>query len=450
MCSALSKPNRTTRGRPEAYPRGMKLDLDWDPALKFRRGSHDRLCGIAVFYDFRWRDIFPDERTQFKRGQALARTVIEKCPDGLTPALLLTRRKDVEQGFRKTSNYLLFVVNIDEWRSTTENPTYSYLADHLAVDPHELKDFANLSEFGDPEKVRAFVSRQLDVEQVAEWLADDTSRLDRLAELLDLGPSAGVSFTQALDALGALSELGSEELQTLTDFVVRLTDADQRADLFRGATQDEAGRRVAGVVLRERLEDRVADARADLRAYQELLAGQETTETDMQRFLADHPLLFGLEYASIRPQTAGPSGAMDFMLERFDGYNDLVELKGPGDKIIKAPSQPAQSGVPSPHNYKLSSGLSQALAQAMAYRDRLTRFGTAAEELHGIPNPREPRLLIVLGRLASLETHQRHVLQELNRSLHRVEVIPYDLIATRAEATLTNIIAYLGVEPDAP
>ena len=137
---------------------------------------------------------------------------------------------------------------------------------------------------------------------------------------------------------------------------------------------------------------------------------------------------------------------MDFVLERFDGFNDLVELKGPGDRIIKAPSQRPQSGVPSPHSYKLSSGLSQALAQAMAYRDRLTRFGTAAEELHGIPNPREPRLLIVLGRLSALESHQTHVLQELNRSLHRAEILPYDLIATRAEATLANIETYLGLD----
>jgi hypothetical protein len=426
----------------------MKLDLEWDPALNFRWGSQERLCGIRVFYAFRWRALFPDERTQFKRGQALARTVIEKCPESLTPALLLTRRKDVDQGFRKTATYLLFVVNIDEWRSTAENPAYSYLADHLAVDPQELKEFADLSELGDPEKVRAFVSRQLDVEQVAEWLGEDTSRLQRLTEIVDFGAFRGSSVTQTLDALGALGQLSSEEVQTLTDFVTRLTDADQRADLFRGATQDEAGRRVAGVVLRERVEDRVADARDDLSAYQELLAGERTTETDMQRFLAEHPLLFGLEYASIRPQTAGPSGAMDFVLERFDGYNDLVELKGPGDKIIKAPSQQPQSGVPSPHNYKLSSGLSQALAQAMAYRDRLTRFGSAAEELHGIPNPREPRLLIVLGRQSALESHQRHVLQELNRSLHRAEIIPYDLIASRAEATLTNIVTYLGLKPE--
>jgi hypothetical protein len=422
----------------------MKLALDWEPQLKARWGARERLCGIRVFHDFRWRDVFPDERTHFKNGQILARTVKEQCPEGLVPALLLTRREDVEQGLRTTDSHFLFVLNIDEWRSTPGNPALSYIANHLPIDPTELGEFAHLSELGDPEEVRAFVERQLDVEQVAAWLEQDPSRLLRLAELVELGVGQPVALEKALDAIGALSELEDAQLQQLVAFVVRLTDPEQLADLFRGATTEEAGRRVAGVVLRERIEDRVCDARRDLDAYSALLANAKTTETDMQRFLAGHPLLFGLEYASIRPQTTGPSGAMDFILERFDGYNDLVELKGPNDKIIKAPRHQIGSGVPSPHSYKLSGGLSQALAQAMTYRDRLTRFASAAQELHGISNPREPRLLIVLGRMASLEEHQQNVLFELNRSLHRAEVVPYDVIATRARATLDNIVNYLG------
>lgn len=168
----------------------------------------------------------------------------------------------------------------------------------------------------------------------------------------------------------------------------------------------------------------------------------------MQRFLAEHPLLFGLEYASIRPQVSGPSGSMDFVLERFDGYNDLVELKGPNQAIIQAPVHEQGKAVPSPHSYRLSSALAQALAQAMAYRDRLTRFSSAAEELNGIPKPREPRLLIVLGRLSTLADHQRRVLLELNRSLHRAEIVPYDLIAQRAQKTLDNLTRYLTGGPD--
>jgi len=407
----------------------MELDLEWDPPLKTRSGAAQRLCGIRVFYDFAWRDVFPDQRTQFQRGQILAQTVQEQCPDELEPALLLTRRTDVAQGYRTTDTHSLYVVNIDEWLRTPDNAALAYLANHLPVDASA---------------VRAFVEDQLNVGHVAEWLGQDTERLAQLAQVVDLRSIQPTSPQQAVDAITTLGALDPEDVDKLIEFVVRLTDAGQRAELFRGATQDEPGRRLAALVLQERTDDRVADAHRDLADYKALLDGQETTETEMQRFLAEHPLLFGLDYASIQPQASGPSGWMDFVLERFDGYNDLVELKGPNEEIIRAPAHLEGTAVPSPHTYRLSPALAQALAQAMAYRDRLTRFAEAAAELHGIRGePREPRLLIVVGRLSMLAEHQRRVLRELNRSLHRAEVIPYDLIALRAEKIIENIERYI-------
>jgi hypothetical protein len=140
---------------------------------------------------------------------------------------------------------------------------------------------------------------------------------------------------------------------------------------------------------------------------------------------------------------------MDFLLERFDGYNDVVELKGPNEpSSVPASKHPARGslGVPAPHRYRLGKGLAHALPQALAYRDRLNRHPGAAEEFHGIRNAREPRLLIVLGRESDLADHERLVLLELNRSLHRAEVVPYDVIAQRTEATLANISTYLGLD----
>ena len=432
------------------YPCWVDLDLEWDPLLRSRWGAPEHLCGIRVFHDFDWLDVFPDERTHFKNGQILARTVQAQTPDGLIPALLLTRRTDVQQGFIMTATHSLFVVNIDEYRRTPGNPALSYLANHLAVDAAQLQEFTQLSELGDPDAVRARFMRQMDVEQVVAWLNEDDGRLQRLTELIDIGARSPATMQELLDSITALGELTDQQIQQLIELTVGLTHEDHRADLIRGATTDEVGRRVAGQVLHERIADRVSDARRALRRYEELLGEDGTTETDMQRFLSQHPLLFGLEYAGIRPQTQGPSGSMDFILERFDGYNDLVELKSPGDVIIEAPSHIGDSGVPSPHRYRLSRGLAQALAQAMAYRDRLTRHAEAAKELHGISNPRDPRLIIVLGRLDRLEEHQQLVLLELNRSLHCAQIDPYDLLARRADAALRNIINYLDLDPPAP
>jgi hypothetical protein len=425
----------------------MELDLAWDRPLRWRWGARQRLRGILVFHDFKWLDVFPDRRTHFRHGQNLAEGVQRRCPEGLVPALLLTRRTDVEQGLVATQKYFLYVLNIDEWLNAEDDFALAYLATHLAVEPENLGQFANLSLIGDPAAVAQLLEQELSVELVAEWLRQDDGRLERLGSLLSFRTAAPTDVQEALDAISALGDLDQPQVKQLVDFVSRLTNSQQRADLIRGATADQLGRETAAVVLHERVTERLADARRDLEAYRSLLNSSEASETDMQEFLATHPLLFGLEYASIRPQQSGPSGSMDFLLERFDGYNDVVELKGPNEPILRSSEQEPGSGVPTPHKYRLGSELAHALPQALAYRDRLSRHPSAAEEFHGIRNAREPRLLIVLGRQSDLADHERLVLLELNRSLHRAAVLPYDVIAQRAEATLVNIAAHLGLEP---
>lgn len=424
----------------------MEPELEWDRPLRSRRGAPQRLRRILVFYDFEWLEVFSDERTHFRHGQKLAEGVQQRCPDGLEPALLLTRRTDVEQGLLRTPTYFLYVLNIDEWLSAEDDFALAYLATHLAVEPENLGRFANLSRIGDSAQVSEFLEQQLSVDRVAEWLQQDNGRLERLARLVELRVDALTDVQQALDAIAALGDLDEPQVKQLVDFVIHLTAADQRAVLIRGATTDQPGREAAAVVLHERVAERVADARHDLDAYRTLSDSPAASEADMQEFLATHPLLFGLEYASIRPQKSGPSGSMDFLLERFDGYNDVVELKGPNEPILRSREQEPGSGVPTPHQYRLGKELAHALPQALAYRDRLSRHPGAAEEFHGIRNAREPRLLIVLGRRSDLVDHERLVLLELNRSLHRAEVVPYDVIAQRAEATLANISAYLGLD----
>jgi hypothetical protein len=78
-----------------------------------------------------------------------------------------------------------------------------------------------------------------------------------------------------------------------------------------------------------------------------------------------------------------------------------------------------------------------------AYRDRLTRHAEATEDLLGLPLSRDPWLIIVIGRVDRLPEHSQRVLTELNKSLHRVQVVPYDVLAKRADAVLNNIDKYL-------
>ena len=44
---------------------------------------------------------------------------------------------------------------------------------------------------------------------------------------------------------------------------------------------------------------------------------------------------------------------------------------------------------------------------------------------------------------AGLTTHEKRLLRELNRSLHRVEIVPFDVLGRRAHASLDSVERYL-------
>jgi hypothetical protein len=109
---------------------------------------------------------------------------------------------------------------------------------------------------------------------------------------------------------------------------------------------------------------------------------------------------------------------------------------------------PVRAPVPSPHDYTPGRALAQALAQALVYRDRPTRYADAAEEFYGLPQARDSQLIIVLGRADALSDDRRRVLVELNNSLHRIEIVPYDVVSKRARAMLDNVERHLSVRAD--
>ena len=66
------------------------------------------------------------------------------------------------------------------------------------------------------------------------------------------------------------------------------------------------------------------------------------------------------------------------------------------------------------------------------------------EHLYGLKRTRNPRILILIGKASSLTPDRGCILEQLNLSLHRVEIIPYDLLAERARTILANVDKYMG------
>ena len=410
-------------------------DLSWDRTLNFRRGSPARLNSIELYYDFRWLDLFPDQRAQFKNGLALARLIQDGCPTGKTPALLLTARDSVEERIIQTDSHFVVVLNLPRYLAqATANAAESYYADRLGIQALAAR----------PEVVTAVIT-QLSIDDIEAWASEDaTTRFDQLRRIV--GPAEpGATATTPADAVAALRSLqglDGEQVRMLTALFGEESEREARLQVLHAVTEDATGRYVTGEVLVQRTRERIADARLAMSAFQDLLDQPASDETDMQLFIENNLWLLGLDYADMRARHPIPRGTMDFILERFDGFHDLLELKSPNDPIIRAPA--ATDGIPpSPSAYSLSPALANALAQAHVYRDILTRNAPTVEDLYGLPHVRDPRLIIVIGKAAPLPEQSANVLRELNKSLHRVEIVPYDVLGARANAILDNVQRYL-------
>jgi hypothetical protein len=425
----------------------MREQLGWDKPLRFRRGAQERLRSIEVYYDLDWNQHFPDRRAQFRGGKNLADLVTRECPEGKRPALLLTDRTDVPQGGRQTDSHHIVVINLPQYVASAEDPgtAQSYLASILGGGITLAKRLSPFTE-DEIEEAARWLDEHLDESALLRWASGNSARLELLRQIAHRSEPLGSAndaddesdVQRALDALNALESISPDLAEAIAGLAARDEDVESRVEMLWALTEDNEGRALASEVLRTRVDDRLHDARGAADAFDQLL--NSAGETTVQRFLENHPWLLGLDYARVRPRQPVVRGAVDFLLERFDGFHDMLELKSPNDPLFETIGPDREIGSPS--TLRLSKPLALALAQVHVYRDILRHEATHAE-MYGLRNTRDSRIIILIGRASALTEQQGRVLHEINCSLHHVEIVPFDLIARRAHAVLDNVERYL-------
>lgn len=416
------------------------MPIPWDRPLEHRRGGVTRLGGLEIYYDFDWRSVFRHDRAVFPRGQSLAQLVDSDCPEGKEPALLLTERTDVDARIEETVDRYIVIVPIHDYLDNAGADAATTYYARMSGTP--LTQLQSLSEvhFSTAE-LESFLSEHLTYETLIRWTTDYPGRVDTLRRI-----ATENSEITAPDAAGVIRQLEVADpaaLEAMGEYLDRLGDHQDIRLLLARATESEFGRLLITDLLAQQLPGRIADTRSKLNDYQELIAEPNSTETDVQRFLEINPWIVGLPYVSAQAQVEIPRGKLDFVLNRFDGFFDIVELKGPGDAIVNELAEPGASRPPSASAFSLGPALAKALAQAHHYRSILDQARNLRDQ-YGLSDTRQPNILILLGRSGTLSDAGREILRELNLSLHRVEVIPYDLLGRRTEDFLGNIEALLS------
>lgn len=160
---------------------------------------------------------------------------------------------------------------------------------------------------------------------------------------------------------------------------------------------------------------RYRNARNELAA---MIPNEQLHEADFQKFLEQHPWMFGSEYAELLDQRTLTLGNQnDFVLRRTaDGFIEFIEIKTPSCGTLFAQDA-------SRHSFYAKSSLSQALGQVRHYIDQFDTERALVNHRDKV-DPFKVRGRIIMGRDG--DDQQQQALRSLNGSLHRIEVMTFD------------------------
>lgn len=124
----------------------------------------------------------------------------------------------------------------------------------------------------------------------------------------------------------------------------------------------------------------------------------------------------------------------DFILKRYDGFADIVEIEAPSKQLFTKPNKSKKS--------QPRSELIQAFAQIIDYVDSYNYkfkeelYKDYEDGLDNPLNPYKPRGLLIIGRD---KKNERRKLRQLNSFLNNVSIITYDEFISTAESMLSFI-----------
>ena len=300
--------------------------------------------------------------------------------------------EELDEGHIHTddTNYV-FVIHIKRYlEKASAGPAMAYLANRLGLGGVAVASqlIPNAQELDD------LLDLNLNKSTFIRWMDRNPDQIAMIREILT---------TDDLDSTIPRDDMAGT-IRAVTKFSPELYDAmlvaigsggpDAVLHVANGLSGNLNGRRTISDVLADQLPNRLEDARLDSNRYRELLLGTESNETILHDFINRHPWLLGMEYVRVHSKQTVARGEVDFMVQRHDGYYDLLELKGPNDPIIQCNFK--GRGPHPPSAYSLGSSLCKALAQVQYYRERMASSEDVITSDYGLQgHTRDPRVIII-------------------------------------------------------
>lgn len=166
--------------------------------------------------------------------------------------------------------------------------------------------------------------------------------------------------------------------------------------------------------------------------FEEMLL-EDLREADWQAWFKTNSWVLGTEFVRVLDERViDPSSETDYLMQAYDGFVDVVEIKRPGGELRFWADKQDRG------NYYPSTDLTKAIIQSLQYIvDVETRMNDARfrERLGGV-KVIKPRCVLLFGRSNGWNGGQREAYRVLNSSFHNLTILTYDHVLQRAKRIL--------------
>ncbi|MDL0438299.1 Shedu immune nuclease family protein [Stutzerimonas frequens] len=187
-------------------------------------------------------------------------------------------------------------------------------------------------------------------------------------------------------------------------------------------------------VIPDELEIGLAHARR-VRAIDEYCALLESdhTENKWQQWFESNSWVLGSDFVRVLDErTIDTSNISDFLMESYDGFLDIVEIKRP-EGGLQFWHNTLDHGNHVPH-----SDLIKAITQASKYIHEIEREANSIKFLEraGGVKTIKPRCTLIYGRSCTWNASQQEAFRILNSSYHNLSIMTFDHVFERASRML--------------
>ena len=166
-----------------------------------------------------------------------------------------------------------------------------------------------------------------------------------------------------------------------------------------------------------------------VKRFEEMLT-QNLREPAWQKWFQSNSWVLGSQFVRILDERhIDVQHISDFLMEAYDGFLDVVEIKRPEGGMS------FWANMPDHGNYVPSTELTKAVAQATRYIYEVEREANSVKFLERVGGIKtvKPRCILVFGRSQDWDNEQKEAYRIFNASFHNLSVLTYDHVLARAQ-----------------